>query len=65
MQTTTDSQPLVDAVLKDLQELKALGANVTDKAFDYVRQNPQQVIHARQNGLKISEISDLMLCFAV
>lgn len=50
-----------EQVVTELKEMKKLGMRVTDKALVYPKENQDEMNECRDNGMKISEIADMVI----
>ena len=50
-----------EQVTLELNEMKKVGMRVTDKALAYPKANQAEMQEYRDNGMKISEIADLVI----
>lgn len=50
-----------EQVVTELKEMKKVGMRVTDKALAYPKANQDEMKELRGNGMKISEIADMVI----
>ena len=52
---------IIDEVLKDMEAQRRLGIQIPAEAEQYVRTHEAEIVRYRDEGMKIHEISDLVV----